>query len=105
MSIKFGSGPFAIASKWVQLSARRSETNNLMATELEREFVHAYQRRHGSPIREFARVDAGQYRINGIIFSETQVNLMLDTLNQELVAQRNVGLVKRLIRYFGGKRD
>jgi hypothetical protein len=70
--------------------------------ELEREFIHAYTQRHGAPIREFVHVDGGQYRINGIEFSETQVTLMLQTLKEEL-AQRNSSVVRRLIRFFGGK--
>ena len=72
-------------------------------TDLEREFVHAYAQRHGAPVREFVRVTSGLYRINGIVFSEMQVSMMLDTLRREL-ADRNVGVVRRLIRYFGGKR-
>jgi len=70
---------------------------------LKKDFAAAYRRRHGKDIREFRQTGQDRYIINGIEFTQLEVDLMLQTLEEEL-AEKKVSLVKRLIRYFGGKK-
>ncbi|HLA42613.1 MAG TPA: hypothetical protein VJZ27_04210 [Aggregatilineales bacterium] len=70
---------------------------------LEQNFCETYHRRHGAPVKQFETLENGFYVINGIQFSQTEVNLMLQTMQTEL-AEHHQGMVKRLIKFFGGKR-
>ncbi|MFP4321444.1 MAG: hypothetical protein ACLFTK_03235 [Anaerolineales bacterium] len=66
---------------------------------VERDFRQAYVKRHGKSLKEFQRLENGQYLINGISFTELEVWAMLDTLQTE-IAEHDKTLVKRLINFF-----
>jgi hypothetical protein len=70
--------------------------------DLESAFRQAYVQRHGQPVKDFKYLDNGEYVINGIRFSSVEVGAMLQTLQSEL-DQRKQGVVKRLIKFFGGR--
>jgi len=78
---------------------------NRIAPSIEVAFKTAYQKRHGRDVREFQYLGHGQYKINGIDFEESQVRLMLETLEAEIEQEEEVSIVKRLIRFFGGKKS
>ncbi len=67
--------------------------------QVERAFREAYVRRHEKPLKDFSRLENGQYRINGMTFTELEVWAMLDTLESE-IAEHDKTLVKRLINFF-----
>lgn len=74
-----------------------------VSADIEGAFRQAYARRHGHPVREFRPLGNGSYLINGIQFSSIEVDAMLRTLESEIAKRNNQGLIKRLIRHFGGK--
>lgn len=75
----------------------------MMSTnELETAFRAAYFKKYNQDLREFRRLDANHYVINGIRFNENETRIMLATLEQELIKD-HASFIKRLIRFFGGK--
>jgi hypothetical protein len=69
---------------------------------LEKAFRAAYQRHYGSPLREFCDLGNGHYIINGIKITERELLTMLKTIEAELAKQK-ISMVKRLIKFLGGK--
>ena len=68
---------------------------------LERTFRAAYVKRYHKPVSEFRDLKNGNYLINSIMFTETEVKAMLHTLEEEIAAKKR-SLVNRLITFLGG---
>lgn len=72
--------------------------------DFERLFRTAYQKLNGKPVSQFKCLESGDFIINGIRFSAPEAQTTLDIIEQELQARAyKSSLVKRLIRFFGGK--
>jgi hypothetical protein len=71
---------------------------------LEKTFRAAYQKRYGTPLREFHNLGNGRYIVNGIQIAEREIQTMLKTIEAELAKQK-VSVVQRLIKFLGGKSE
>jgi hypothetical protein len=69
---------------------------------LEQDFQQAYRQHYGYPLKQMQRLQDGRYLVNGLLFSQSQLEVMLATLQKEQVKQRKP-LVQRLIAFFGGR--
>lgn len=69
---------------------------------IEKEFQAAYQQHYGYPLKQIYRLEDGRYLVNGMIFTQNQLELTLNTLKKEIVKARKP-LVQRLISFLGGK--